>query len=536
MKQYASGLLCHITSLPSRFGIGDFGPEAYRFADLLSTCGQKYWQILPLAPTRTACGNSPYTSPSAFAGNTLLISPELLYEEDLIDKSDCDAHIVPAMDAVDYDNVVQKKERFFGRAVKRFQHKKRTSGKSYQQFCKKNKHWLDDYALFESLHDHFTGKAWNRWPAEIRDRKESALAACREKFKHAIEKHKILQYLFFRQWGKVKSYCNGKGIRIIGDIPLYVDYYSSDVWSHQELFQLDSNGKPVEVAGVPPDYFSETGQYWGNPVYNWKAIKRSGYRWWRDRIAQNLLLFDELRLDHFRGFAAYWSIPAEETKAVNGAWRKGPGAEFFSRLKKELHSPVLIAEDLGDITEDVLELRDSFDLPGMRILQFGLEALGDDAYHLHESYPENCIAYTGTHDNNTLCGWFKEQPAAEQKKILEYLGAGKGMHEAFHWRCIQLLMKSPARTVIIPLQDVLGLDERSRMNRPSVAQGNWRWRLLPVQLSSDHFDKLEQITRNTRTASSQKAESGSDLAHTAGSQPGSYSRFQNDAASESLSM
>ncbi len=483
MKRRGSGILLHITSLPSAFGIGDFGPEAYRFVRFLAEAKQGYWQVLPLNPTRLERENSPYSSESAFAGNPLLISPELLSMDGLLSKSDLKNPLSFPEGRVDFPRVRAYKEELFRIA---FQNFPKIRDCEFDHFCADNAEWLDDYALFSVLKERFPGADWSRWPRRFRDRQRDALRALEKEYAAPVEREKFLQYIFFRQWMSLKNYCRRKGIQIIGDVPIYVDYDSDSVWAHPEIFRLDKNKRPAVVAGIPPDYFSSTGQLWGNPIYRWDVLKKADYAWWVRRFGHNLKLFDWVRLDHFKGFVDFWEVPSSKATAVNGRWVKGPGADLFRTLLKYFSALPFIAEDLGEITAEVHQLRDAFDFPGMRVLQFafGKDPLAGD--YRPDHYIRNCVAYTGTHDNDTLLSWFNgeedhstrkpEEIRAEKANALKYLGReGKGRKD-IHWDFIRLLMMSVADIVITPMQDILGLGSEARMNRPAVAEGNWEWR------------------------------------------------------------
>lgn len=493
MNKRRSGILLHITSLPSPYGIGDFGPCAYKFIDFLAETNQCLWQILPLNPTSTPYGNSPYSSCSAFAGNHIVISPDMLVEEGLLAKPDIDSGRRLPNDRTDYANATIYKEGILQKAYNNFQIQKKEKH-DFPLFCEQNTHWLDDYTLFIALKEHFQGKAWSDWPPEIKYRKPDVMDAWREKLKERTEKERFIQYIFFKQWYKLKEYCNKKNIQIIGDIPIYVTYDSADVWSHPELFKLDKNEQPSFVAGVPPDYFSETGQRWGNPIYRWDFHKETGFLWWIKRIEHNMKLFDIVRLDHFRGFVAYWEIPTHEETAINGTWVEAPVEDFFTTIFKHFPNLPLIAEDLGTITPDVKLVMQMFQFPGMKLLLF---AFGDDVaknpYAPH-NYEKNCVVYTGTHDNNTIKGWFKNETNEEtRKKLFKYLG--RDVSEANVCReLIRLAMMSVANTAIIPMQDILELDEEARMNLPATTENNWVWKLLPEQLTPSVVYELKEIT------------------------------------------
>jgi 4-alpha-glucanotransferase len=492
MKGRGSGILLHLTSLPSPFGIGDMGSWAYKFADFLAETKQRYWQILPLNPTDLEHGNSPYHSASAFAFNPLLISPELLLRDGLLQKEDLQPFSTFPEDRVDYPMVTASKEMLLLRAVEHFRAK--TKSQDYEQFCLQNGHWLDDFSLFMGLKSHFRGRVWSKWPAQLRDRTPADLSAAKNELQTVIEKETILQFLCFKQWRDLKNYCNERGIQIIGDMPIYVVYDSADVWADSELFKLDDDKLPVAVAGVPPDYYSETGQLWGNPVYRWDALKEKEYDWWVRRIAYNLGLFDFVRVDHFRGFVAYWEVPASEKTAINGKWVKAPAMDFFDHITKKFpHLPIL-AEDLGIITPDVTEVIDRFGFPCMKVLLFAFgEDLSTNPYAPH-NHVKNCAVYTGTHDNNTARGWFEKEATADVKKRL-YLYIGRGIREEeIHWELVRLAMMSIADTALIPIQDILGLGQQARLNRPARRDGNWQWRLLPDQLNPSVGKRLLEMT------------------------------------------
>jgi 4-alpha-glucanotransferase len=489
-----SGILLHLTSIPSPYGIGDMGDNAYKFADFLAKSNQKYWQILPLNITCPAYGNSPYSSFSAFAGNHLLISPDQMVNHGILSASDIKD--VPAFPTgkVDYAKVIIFKNALFTLAYEK-NRAKLHNHKEFQRFCDENSLWLDDYSLFISIKNHLDGIIWSEWPGDLRDRKKSALAKYSDKLKDDILKEKFLQYVFFSQWSQLMSYCDSKSIKIFGDIPIYVNYDSSDVWANNVIFSLDKEKKPVFVAGVPPDYFSSTGQLWGHPVYNWDVLKKSGYSWWIQRIEHNLKLFHMFRLDHFRGFVGYWEIPSSEKTAINGKWVKAPAKDFFTTLQKHFPDISIIAEDLGVITPDVKEIMKRFNFPGMKVLLF---AFGNDLptnpYAPHNQI-KNCVVYTGTHDNNTIRGWFRKELNPEDKKrISEYIGRDI-TEKTVHREIIRLAMMSVADMVIIPMQDILGLGEKERMNLPASPSGNWEWRLTPDQLSPSLVRELTEMTR-----------------------------------------
>lgn len=493
LEKRGSGILLHITCLPSPYGIGDLGRGAYKFADFLAKCKQSYWQILPLTPADYVDEHSPYNCMSAFAGNKYLISPELMVREKYITKSDL-KHIpdFPSR-RVDYRRITIFKNRIFERAFEHFCRTKKRH-REYERFCRRNIIWLDDFAFFLALKHHFHGEHWVRWPKPVRDRRSAVLRTLRKSLKTEINREKFLQFVLSRQWYALKSYCNRKNIKIIGDIPIYVDFDSVDVWSHPEIFNLGKDKKPIVVSGVPPDYFSANGQLWGNPVYRWRVLQKTGYRWWVDRIRHNLALFDLVRLDHFRGLVASWQVSSRARTAKNGKWVKAPAQYFLNRLQRELIRLPIIAEDLGTITQDVHTVIRRFGFPGMRILLF---AFGDDARnpYLPHNHVKNCVVYTGTHDNNTVRGWFKNEASPEQvRRVFSYIGKKVTMRNV-HQEFVRLAMMSVANTAIIPMQDILGLGSEARMNRPASTEGNWQWRLLPGQLTPSVAHKLADTTQ-----------------------------------------
>lgn len=493
MKQRGSGVLLHVTSLPSSYGIGDMGSGARAFINFLAQAGQRYWQILPLTPTSTFLGNSPYSSFSAFAGNPLLISPERLAADGWVRLADIQQGARPTLDRVDYEAAEALKRRLLDVAWERS--KDALDGDAgFAAFVRRHgEAWLNAFAAFCVLKERFGGAAWNTWPREYRDREGDALRALRAEAGPALRKVCFEQYLFFSQWDALREYCRGKGVSIIGDLPFYPTYDSADVWEHRDIFQLDERGEPLKVAGVPPDYFSETGQRWGNPVYDWGVLMRSGYAWWVERIRHNLLLADIVRLDHFRAFAGYWVVPPEEETAMNGEWETGPGESFFSVLRESLHDLPIIAEDLGLITQDVIDLRLAFDMPGMRVLQFSFGPdTGESVNSLH-NHCVNSVAYTGTHDNNTTLGWYEDDLGDEGRARLgEYAGHPVGARDVVR-QMMRLALMSPARICIMPMQDVLGLGAAARMNTPSMPQGNWGWRVPPRKLSPRVADGLRRM-------------------------------------------
>lgn len=492
MKVRGSGVLLHITSLPSSYGIGDMGPEAYRFVDLLSLNRQSYWQILPLSITDPAFGNTPYNSISAFAGNPLLISPDLLMVEGLLFKEDIETFPQFRPDMIDYLAVTAYKDRLLDKAYERFKSKGKDS--DYERFTSMNAFWLSDFAIFRSIKAKQGGRAWSSWPQGLKDRQREELERAKDQLKDRIEREKFIQYIFFRQWSALKERCNSHNIKIIGDIPIYVNYDSADVWANPGIFKLDENRQQVSSAGVPPDYFSATGQLWGNPIYNWDAIKESGYAWWISRLGHNFGLVDILRIDHFRGLVAYWEVPAGEKTAVKGRWVEAPAEEFLDRIFRHFGCVSIIAEDLGIITADVREVMNKFDIPGMKVLLFAFgEGLPKNPYAPH-NHIKNCIIYTGTHDNNTARGWFEHEAKPEDRwRLSRYIGY-EITAENISWELVRLAMMSVANIAILPMQDILGLGEDARMNHPSTTEGNYRWRLLPEQMNlKGDFRELTEI-------------------------------------------
>ncbi len=493
LNRRRSGILVHLTSLPSPYGIGDLGPGAEEFARFLADTGQSYWQILPLNPTRPDHGNSPYNSYSAFACNPLLISPQLLVEEGLLSQSDIEDHPPFPERSVDYRAVTEYKYAYLNRA---FEHSGTSLSKDgdFLRFQQENADWLDDYALFVALKKRFHGMAWHRWPRELRDREPAAIEEAVRELEDTVSREKFYQYLFFRQWKRFKELLRSLGISIIGDIPIYVSYESSDVWAHPWLFKLDQEKRPRVVAGVPPDYFSSTGQLWGNPVYDWEALERTGYSWWIRRMELNLRLFDLVRLDHFRGFVAYWEVDRGEDTALNGRWVEAPAVDFFNTLRARFHELPVIAEDLGYITPDVTAVMERFGLPGMKLLLFAFgPEIATHPYAPH-NYTKNCVVYTGTHDNNTAVGWFCEEATDEEReRLFKYIGR-RVTEKEVHTELVRLAMVSCANTVIIPLQDILGLGSEARMNVPSSPEGHWRWRFSRDQLTPYAAQRLSEMT------------------------------------------
>lgn len=526
----SSGILAHPSSFPSRYGIGDLGKGAYDFIDFLLKSKQTLWQILPLNPTGFC--DSPYQSFSAFAGNPLLISPDLLLNEGILSQEDLAD--IPEFDdrVIDYGKVIDFKNTLHRKAYKNFKlNATAAQASDFSEFCKKNEEWLNDYCLFiavklhfiqerkdiaekeeyltfksdnseflteNEINDYFYGAMWLSWDKDIIDREKDALKKWNKILENEISYQKFLQFIFFKQWGELKAYANGKGVKIIGDLPIFSALDSADVWCNKELFKLNGNGYPTNVAGVPPDYFCETGQLWGNPVYNWQRHKATGYKWWAKRIAAVLSTVDIVRLDHFRGFESYWSVPYGEKNAVKGKWVKGPGRGLFLSIKKQLGSLPVIAEDLGVVTDSVEKLRDGLSLPGMKVLQFGFLAEKCAVNMPHNFKTSNVVAYTGTHDNNTTAGWYREAPEQVKDQFRRYLNVS-GDDPA--WEMIRALFLSCADYVIIPVQDIMRLGSEARMNFPGTASGNWRFRYTQDMLSGRYSEQLAYLSdisdRNT---------------------------------------
>jgi 4-alpha-glucanotransferase len=493
----ASGVLLHVASLPSPYGIGDVGPAALAWVDCLREAGQSWWQALPLGPT--GYGNSPYQSLSSFAGNELLISPDGLIEEGLLRASDCEGNSFSAS-AIDYDAVIRFKHRLLETAWTNFSAGARRDLRPlFDQFCHDQMHWLEDYALFRALKARYGGAYYLEWPAELVRRVPAALAQARQDLAGQIEQVRLGQFLLFRQGGRLKEHARAQGVRLIGDLPFFVSPDSSDVWANPELFRLDEQQRPRFVAGVPPDYFSAQGQLWGNPVYNWDVVRQTGYRWCIDRFRSLLTHVDMIRLDHFRAFAAAWHVPFGAATARTGQWVAGPGAEFFSAVQKGLGGLPFIAEDLGLITQDVCELRDLFHLPGMRVLQFAFDGHSDNPY-LPDNYIPNTVVYTGTHDNPTTREWYEALPDAQRRALWGYLKRPEGRSIDAAPALMQLAWSSAAALAIAPLQDVLNLGTEARMNVPGRAEGNWRWRCTEDMLTPAMIQWLHDLTKTSDRA------------------------------------
>jgi 4-alpha-glucanotransferase len=490
----SSGLLLHITSLPSPYGIGDVGPTALSWIDRLAQAGQSWWQMLPLGPT--GYGNSPYQSLSSFAGNGLLISPDWLIEDDLLRASDCEAYSFP-QERVDYNAVIPFKQGLCEKAWTNFNAGARADLRpAYEQFRKHQEQWLEDYALFRALKVKFRGAPYLEWPAELVQRQAEALSQARRELADQMAQVCFVQFLLFRQGERLKTYAHSKGLGLIGDVPFFVSPDSSDVWAHPEFFLLDERRRPRVVAGVPPDYFSAQGQFWGNPIYNWEALRQSNYQWSISRLRALLAYVDVIRLDHFRAFAAAWHVPVTAKTAQTGKWVAGPGADFFQAVQRELGTLPFIAEDLGLITPDVYALRDQFQLPGMRVLQFAFDGKSDNPYLPH-NYNRNTVVYTGTHDNPTTHEWFEELPDNQRQSVWNYLKLPPGESGDVSQALMNLAWSSVAALAMAPLQDLLNLGREARMNIPGHAEGNWSWRCTEDLLSDRRFEWLRDLTKNS---------------------------------------
>lgn len=493
-----SGILMPISSLPSKYGIGCFSKEAYEFVDFLEKSGQELWQILPLGPT--GYGDSPYQSFSTFAGNPYFVSIKDLIKKGYITKEECDSYdLVGHEEYVDYEKLYNGRYEIYRKA---FKNSDITSDSEYIKFVKENESWLEDYALFMAVKSKYDGKSFIEWDDDIKLRKPEALKKYKKELKDEIDFYCFLQYEFYTQWMELKSYANEKGIKIIGDIPIYVAYDSSDVWKNPELFLLDSDLKPIKVAGCPPDAFSEDGQLWGNPLYTWDYHKETGYKWWIERIGKCSALYDMVRIDHFRGFDEYYTIPFGHKNAKKGCWVKGPGIDLFDALGKEFGDMNIIAEDLGFLTDSVRDLLKATGYPGMKILQFAFGEDNEDSEYLPHNYPTNCVVYTGTHDNDSIKGWLSTVTKEEDKRgIIEYLGLNADVTdnlediEDISWKFIVACMTSVADYCIIPMQDILGLSTEARMNVPSTVGLNWKWRIKKGAFNEEIISRLDYLTR-----------------------------------------
>ncbi|MDX9941149.1 MAG: 4-alpha-glucanotransferase [Bacteroidales bacterium] len=489
-NERSSGILLHITSLPGPYGIGTMGREAFAFVDFLVASGQKIWQILPLG--HTGYGDSPYQCFSAFAGNPLLIDLDKLMGEDLLEDKDLPHDQSFNQDVVDFGQVFTYKYSLLRKAYERFKVNNHIVRQmQFENFSRKTGFWLEDYAFFMALKNHFGGKAWSEWEMQVKTRDPETLDRYRQHLADDIGFYRFLQFLFYRQWQELKAYANLNDIKIIGDIPLYVAADSADAWSNPRIFNFNEELDPVTVAGVPPDYFSATGQLWGNPIYKWEVLEEDGFSWWIERVKANLVLYDIIRIDHFRGLAAYWAVPFGEETAILGEWIKAPGQELLEALYDALGDLPIIAEDLGVITPDVVELRDNFDLPGMKILQFAFDS-GEENDFMPHTYIKNCVVYTGTHDNDTTLGQFKSLRESDRLFMKDYFGVDERDPA---WSFVKLAWSTVANVAIAPLQDLLRLDTEARMNFPGKPSGYWKWRFRKEMLKPSHAEELLRITR-----------------------------------------
>ncbi len=493
LNSKASGILLHPTSLPSPYGIGDLGTEAYRLIDFLAEGFQKLWQVLPLGPT--GYGNSPYLCYSALAGNPLLISLEKLRDNGWLTDEDLNQLPEFPVEYVDYELVIATKMPLLLKANNNFQANPSPQVKEkFKQFCSKNQEWLDDYSLFMAIKETNHGASWHKWEKSIANREQDTVKRWKTRLKDKINFQKFLQFQFFSQWQELKKYANHRGISILGDLPIYVAHDSVDVWANREIFCLDERtGEAALMAGVPPDYFSATGQLWGNPVYNWDKLLETDFQWWVKRFQGMLDCVDLIRIDHFRGFEAFWAVPQGEATAVNGTWIQAPGEALFYRVNEKLGKLPIVAEDLGVITPEVEALRDKFEFPGMKVLQFAFDSGPGNPFLPHNYQNSNCIVYTGTHDNNTTVGWFEERSPEEKARVTDYLG-NMDSEEGIHWSLIRLALNSNAVQAIFPLQDILGLGSQGKMNQPGVTGGNWQWRYQVGDLKEELSDRLKHLT------------------------------------------
>jgi len=493
MNERRSGLLLHPTSLPSRCGVGDIGPEAERFLDWAASAGQTVWQVLPLGPP--GFHGSPYDNQSSFAGNPLLISPDRLREDDLLDEAATrEAPVFPA-DRCDFEATARLKREVFRRAHRRLRDAARPALREEFEAFRRNEEqraWLHEWSLFSALKERFQMAAWTEWDRPWRIRETKTLDEARKALSAEIEYHEFVQFLFFRQWGRLRQAAARRGVLIMGDVPIYPALDSAEVWASPQLFSLGSDGLPTCGAGVPPDYFSPTGQLWGNPTYRWDRHEEEGFSWWIARVRASLRFADFFRIDHFRGFVDYWEVPAGETTAIGGQWRPGPGERLFRAIREALGDLPLVAEDLGEITEPVRQLRDALGLPGMSVLQFAFSS--EDSEHLPSRHTANAVVYTGTHDNDTTRGWFENLPAERKERALRASGGGEG---TVVWDLMQLAAASPARLAIFPLQDVFDLGSEARMNTPGRADGNWSWRARAEMFTPERAASLRALAEET---------------------------------------
>jgi 4-alpha-glucanotransferase len=487
----SAGILMHLSSLPSPFGIGDTGPAAHAFAGSLAATGARCWQILPLNPPDPENGESPYFSASAFAMSPLLASPELMADDGLIDRGDIAAPPSFPHGMIDYTGVREYKATLFDRAFKRFVQSAALN--DFERFCEKERWWLDDYCLFAALKRAHGNAAWSTWPAALRDRHPGELQKAAVRYAREIERGRFAQWVVFSQWSRLRRLCARKKITIIGDLPIYVSRESADVWTHPHLFKLDGGRRPIAVSGVPPDYFSATGQLWNNPVYDWEAMQGDGFSWWERRMAATFERFDMVRIDHFRGLVQYWEVPAGETTAINGSWQNVPTREFLDTMTGKIPGFPVIAEDLGIITPDVVAIMRHYGFPGMKVLQFAFGEDSPDHPYLPHTYEENCVAYTGTHDNLPLCAWIEQAAAPDERERLSRHLGREMTAELAVWECIGRLMQSKAGLVVVPLQDLLCLGAEARMNDPAKTTENWQWRCTPEQFKKIPWERLKRI-------------------------------------------
>lgn len=483
----SSGVLMHMSSLPSPYGIGTMGKQAKQFVDFLEKAGQTYWQMLPICPT--SYGDSPYQSPSGFAGNPYFIDLDILCTKKLLKKSECRSYQWNVKDdTVDYALLYENRYDLLRKAKVRFFE---NVPQEYWQFCEKEADWLDDFALFMALKEAHNGAQWSEWEHPLKFREAEAIAKAKDTYADEIDFWKMLQYLFFEQWCELKNYANERGIRIIGDVPIYVAGDSVDVWTNPSQFYLDENLEPIDVAGCPPDAFSADGQLWGNPLFRWDVMREDGYSWWTMRLRKMSTLYDVIRIDHFRGFDSYYAIPGKDTTARNGVWRNGPGMELFRAVEEKLGKPDIIVEDLGFLTPSVLQLVADSGYPGMKVVQFAFDSRDDSDYMPH-NYDKHCVVYTGTHDNDTILGWMKQAPKNSVKKAKEYLRMTK--EEGYNWGMMCGAWMSSANLAVVTMQDLIGLGSSARMNVPSTLGGNWTWRALPGQINAPLANKLHHKT------------------------------------------
>jgi 4-alpha-glucanotransferase len=485
-----SGILLPVASLPSKYGIGAFSKSAYDFVEMLEAAGQSYWQILPLGPT--GYGDSPYQSFSTFAGNPYFIDLETLIYEGYLTREECEAYDFGQNDRyIDYEKIYLSKFKVLRVAYER---SRINENKDFQLFIKDNSYWLEDYALYMSIKKHFSGKSWCQWDEDIRTRKQTAMEWFKNKYADEIKFYQFQQFMFIKQWLKLKDFANKHGIGIIGDIPIYVAFDSADAWANPELFQFDEKMHPIAIAGCPPDAFSPTGQLWGNPLYDWEYHKKTSYAWWVRRIAYCFKLYDVLRVDHFRGFDEYYSIPYGSATAEKGSWQKGPGYDIFEELNKQLGKLNIIAEDLGFLTDSVIELVRKTGYPGMKILEFAFDSREKSDYSPY-NYDRNCVVYTGTHDNETIVGWYRNLNAEDKQLAIDYLDIDDKNDSDVHWKLIRLALSSVADLAIIPIQDYLGLGNEARINKPSTVGDNWKWRLLENEITEELVGKIKKLTK-----------------------------------------